>query len=135
MASALIDESISEKKTDQEYLEELKKKAFVPKNLPEDFLRIYNSEETDNLIARQLDYDLNQAANYAFQYPTQFYQRPVDYGRGKLQIDVVEAKLNKNYGLTRMDPYVRLKIGNKILETPTAPNGSKNPIWKRRIIW
>ena len=55
--------------------------------------------------------------------------------RGKLQVDMIEAKLNKNYGLLKMDPYVRIKVGNKIYETPADNGSGKNPKWRKTIMW
>lgn len=51
---------------------------------------------------------------------------------GKLDLMILEAKLVKNYGLTRMDPYVRIRFGmNQIYESQTCVNGSKNPKWNQ----
>ena len=109
----------------------------MPKPLPEDFLRVILNqkqvnENNDNALAQRLQYGLMNNNNTDMMGTQQYnfapqYVRPRDndlsFMRGKLQIDIMEARLTKNYGFTKMDPYVRLRLGTKVFETPTDYNG------------
>lgn len=89
--------------------------------LPNDFLRMpqvpQNQEEADHAAALHLQH----------QMLAQTPQQAV----GRLQMTVVSAVLNKNYGMTRMDPYVRVRLGHYVYETQTDTNGAKTPRWNK----
>jgi len=113
---------------------ELKTRVLIGE-LPDDFLRLTTPLHDDGERSVHSPSQQLPAHPQQQQYTPQmqpFYFVP-PHTRGRLAIKVVEAKLTKNYGLVRMDPYVRVRIGNTIFETPTSVNGGKSPSWNRTI--
>ncbi|XKL61266.1 hypothetical protein PGB90_008323 [Kerria lacca] len=89
--------------------------------LPNDFLRVgpRSQSDSDQQLAIALDRQLNSSTACSVV--------------GCLNITIEQARLVKNYGITRMDPYVRLRVGHHSYETKTDPNGGKNPRWNKVV--
>ncbi|BES89893.1 Hypothetical protein NTJ_02700 [Nesidiocoris tenuis] len=105
-------------------IEERRKRVFVGA-LPADFLRIAVTHKQQQEAA-----DQQTAMALHHQYISgSFVQNTV----GRLNITVAQAKLVKNYGMTRMDPYVRLRVGHCTYETQTDTNGGRNPHWNKVV--
>lgn len=101
-------------------------------SLPPDFLRVATatgSQQQQEAADRQAALAMHQQ-----QLAAMGGVQPV-HQMGRLNITIAQAKLAKNYGLARMDPYVRLRIGHFVLETHTDPNGGKNPRWNKIVQW
>ncbi|KAI0229582.1 Toll-interacting protein [Lamellibrachia satsuma] len=86
-------------------------------DLPQDFLRVPSTPQGQQLM------NTVQPTTYSFSQVNQT----------KLTVTVVQAKLAKNYGFTKMDPYCRLRIAHSVFETPTAHNGAKSPNWNKTL--
>lgn len=105
-------------------------------DLPEDFLRITPTEPQQQIAAdEQAALALHQQQLAARTYVTAAGAMVPANIRGRLDITIVEARLVKNYGMARMDPYVRLRVGHHIYETKTSYNGAKNPKWGKVFHW
>lgn len=98
-------------------------------DLPKDFLRldVVSLDESTNRLQQE---SADQQAAMALQ---QALSVQGDRDRNRLNITIVQARLVKNYGLTRMDPYVRLRIGHCVYETQTDSNGGKTPKWHKTV--
>ncbi|XP_012056816.1 PREDICTED: toll-interacting protein-like [Atta cephalotes] len=112
--------------TDRPQHEEWKKRAFVGP-LPDSFLRI---EERNAQLQQEA---ADQQAALALHQQMRNMSVTHDPRIGRLSITISQAKLVKNYGMTRMDPYARIRVGHSVFETHTDSNGGKNPHWNKVI--
>ena len=105
----------------------------IQDDIPNEPKKPLSTEESDHALAmklqRQLDLEESGGqqpsaeAAMVTMVPANVY--------GRLTVTVAEARLARNYGMTRMDPYCRLRIGHSVYETPTAANGSREPKWNK----
>ncbi|XP_076300094.1 toll-interacting protein B [Lasioglossum baleicum] len=107
--------------------EEWKKRVFLGP-LPQGFLRV-----EEHSIQEQQEAADEQAALALHQLQLQSMPTMHEPHVGTLSITIAQAKLVKNYGMIRMDPYVRLRVGHAVYETHTCSNGAKNPHWNKVI--
>ena len=87
------------------------------------------AEERDRELAIQLQRQMAMEHRGAAAGPRLTGQNVV----ARLTVTIVEARLNRNYGVTRMDPYARLRVGHNVYETPTCQNGAKEPKWNKTV--
>ncbi|KAG8197608.1 hypothetical protein JTE90_001540 [Oedothorax gibbosus] len=90
--------------------------------LPEDFLRVDTPEREQATNASAQSLQAAQQFNYT---PTQTAVQ--------ITMCIVQAQLTKNYSLTKMDPYCRVRIGHSIFETHSDIRGGKLPNWNKTI--
>lgn len=117
----------------EEVSKSVNRNQVVVGELPNDFLRVMTAQEKHDQMTTdsQLACQIAQQEMSAYQHVSRSQARPTYIDR--LLISVVEARLNKNYGLTKMDPFCVVRVNHQVYETETCENGSKNPTWTRPL--
>lgn len=87
------------------------------------------TDHQDSILAHRLQY--GHLYGNTTQPPRAWRVPP----RGRLHVSVMEARLAKNYGFTKMDPYIKITLDGKIFETETDEGAGKNPRWNKTIVW
>ncbi|XP_076466850.1 toll-interacting protein A-like [Babylonia areolata] len=100
-------------------------------DLPADFLRAGGGAGGGGPRQEQEDHRIAQVLQA--QQQAGFVQPVAANLQGRLSITIVQARLNRNYGLVKMDPYCRVRVGHTVFETPTSVNGGKNPHWNKTV--
>ncbi|XP_029155693.1 toll-interacting protein B-like [Nylanderia fulva] len=95
--------------------------------LPDSFLRI---EERNEQLQQEV---ADQQAALALQQQIQSMPVTHDPRVGRLSVTISQAKLVRNYEMTRMDSYVTLQVGHAVYETHTDSNSGKNSYWNKVI--
>lgn len=122
-----------------------RRKLVLLGDLPRDFLRLSipvssaapsSTQQSSVFVTGQQVIPVgvtNITQHNLFQAQQAFYSFVPPNTRGRISVTIVEAKLAKNYGLVRMDPYCRVRIGNAVFETPTDIRGGRAPKWNRIV--
>ena len=100
--------------------------------LSDDFLRVNPKTPQQNPPAGAQVNGYSQAGPYGAAAPgVQYMQTPV-YNmwndpniRGQLVLVIERANLTKNYGLTSMNPYCRVRIGHQLTKTNASSGAGK----------
>eukprot|EP00118_Oscarella_pearsei_P009748 m.56930 g.56930 ORF g.56930 m.56930 type:complete len:295 (+) comp34666_c0_seq1:668-1552(+) len=118
-------------------MSQFKREQVMTGPLPDDFLRLPGSQVGSTTVSQQQGPGGAQSVAYSStQGPYGMQQQAASYSApmvGVLSLTVAQARLAKNYGFTRMDPYCRIRMGHHVYETQTAQNGGKNPHWNKSI--
>lgn len=130
MAQAATTQVPASNPTEGPKLTETRRGKVLLGQLSPEFLRLAPTSAPQNA---QIVNDGVMAQQFALQQQQAMAQTAALATANRLTITIVEAKLNKNYGVTRMDPYCRIIVGSSVYETATAQNGAKLPFWGKTI--